>query len=332
MSFAKAEQLLALAAMTAATHRGVTIPDVIDRFAVSKRTAQRMLRALENQFPTTATIVDDVGHKRWLLSQDALKQLVSITPEELAAFDLAAEAVKRSGAIEAFQHLRSLRDKVLGLVPKKISLRIEADHEALLEAQGFVARPGPKPRLSREVAQTVAHAIKASNALRMTYQLQSGRKPFTRIVAPYGIITGLRRYLVACALKDKAASYPRLYVVENIIDADVLDVPFLRADGFNLQKFCEKSFGVFQDDAEISEVVLRFSAEAAPRVRKFEFHPTQTIKANPDGTILVRFTASGLLEMTWHLYAWGHHVEVLRPAALRDMVHPYRRSDFPSLP
>lgn len=332
MSFAKAEQLLALAAMTAANHRGVTIADVVDRFAVSKRTAQRMLRALENQFPSTTTAVDDVGHKRWLLSQDALKQLVSITPEELAAFDLAAEAVKRSGAIEAFRHLRSLREKVLGLVPKKISLRIEADHEALLEAQGFVARPGPKPRLNREVAQAIAHAIKASNALRMTYQLQSGREPFTRTIAPYGVITGLRRYLVGCALKDKAAKFPRLYVVENIIAAEILDTQFVRCSEFSLQEFCEKSFGVFQNDAEITEVVLRFSAEAAVRARKFEFHPTQTMDDAPDGSLVVRFTAAGFLEMAWHLYTWGSHVEVLNPPGLREMVHPYRRSDFSSLP
>ena len=45
-----------------------------------------------------------------------------------------------------------------------------------------------------------------------------------------------------------------------------------------------------------------------------------------------RFSASGHLEMCWNLYVWGDKVEVLAPGCLRDMVHAWRRSDFPSLP
>ena len=55
MSFWKAEQLLALATLAAARHAGVTIDDVIERFSVSKRTAQRMLRTLEAHSPIPAS-------------------------------------------------------------------------------------------------------------------------------------------------------------------------------------------------------------------------------------------------------------------------------------
>jgi predicted DNA-binding transcriptional regulator YafY len=46
----------------------------------------------------------------------------------------------------------------------------------------------------------------------------------------------------------------------------------------------------------------------------------------------VRFTASGHLEMAWHLYQWGDAVEVLAPPALKAMVDGFRRGDFPALP
>ena len=46
MSFWKAEQLLELATFAAARHAGVSLDEVTERFSVSKRTAQRMLRAL----------------------------------------------------------------------------------------------------------------------------------------------------------------------------------------------------------------------------------------------------------------------------------------------
>ena len=36
-----------------------------------------------------------------------------------------------------------------------------------------------------------------------------------------------------------------------------------------------------------------------------------------DGSLLVRFRAGGKLEMCWHLFTWGEHVEVVEPAQLR---------------
>lgn len=65
--------------------------------------------------------------------------------------------------------------------------------------------------------------------------------------------------------------------------------------------------------------------------RQFVFHPTQTVEDEPDGSLLVRFQASGHVEMYWHLYSWGRSIDVLQPARLREMVHGHRR-DFPALP
>ncbi len=78
MSFWKAEQLLALSTLAAKRHAGVTIDDVIERFSVSKRTAQRMLRALEAQFPDTNIFTDGEGRKRWRLPS-APRDLMSLS-------------------------------------------------------------------------------------------------------------------------------------------------------------------------------------------------------------------------------------------------------------
>ena len=43
-------------------------------------------------------------------------------------------------------------------------------------------------------------------------------------------------------------------------------------------------------------------------------HPTPRFAPDqPDGSLLVRFRAGGALEMCWHLFTWGDHVEVLVP-------------------
>jgi len=331
VSFWKAEQLLGLATLAAARHTGITIDDVIERYAVSKRTAQRMLHALEAQFIDTVTSIDDDGRKRWRLPSAPLRDLMTMTADELAALDLAAETLKRSGlAVEADQ-LLELREKILALVPRSKAARLETDHEVLLEAQGLAARPGPRQRIDRKIAAAIAEAIKACFILEVTYQARDEKEPRQRRLAPYGLLTGIRRYLVARPEEDLNGQ-ARLYVVENIVSAAVGPDAFVRDPEFNLQAFANRSFGVFQRPEEYGEVVLRFSAKAAAHARGFEFHPSQVLEDQPDGALIVRFWASGHLEMAWHLYMWGEYVEVLAPMVLRDMVHGHRRGDFPSLP
>ena len=331
MSFWKAEQLLSLATLVAARHTGITLDDVIERFGVSKRTAQRMLRALEAQFPDTHVTVDDEGRKRWHLPSGALRDLMSLYPEELAALDLAIETLKRSSLSVEADDLLNLREKILALVPRSKVARLETDHEALLEAQGLAARPGPRQRIDRKIAAAIAEAIKACRLLEIEYKSRDEPAPRKRRIAPYGLLTGLRRYLVAQP-EDDPSGPVRLYVVENIRSAKVMKKSFARDADFNLQDFANRAFGVFQNEDEYGEVIWRFSPQAAAHARGFEFHPGQVVEHQPDGSLIVRFSAAGHLEMCWHLYLWGDQVEVLAPEGLRKAIEGHRRSDFPSLP
>jgi predicted DNA-binding transcriptional regulator YafY len=331
MTFRKAEQLIELATMVAARHSGVTLDDVVERFEVSGRTAQRYLHALEVQFPDTHTSIDDVGRKRWRLPSAPLRDLMTLSAEELAALDLAVETLRHNGLGVEADDLLALREKMLALVPRAKAARLETDHEVLLEAQGLAARPGPRQRIDRHVAQAIAEAIKSCRILEVSYRARDEVQARPRRLAPYGLLTGIRRYLVARPEEEPDAA-PRLYVVESIRGARVTDEASTRDPAFNLQAFARRSFGVFQNPEEYGEVVWRFSPRAAAHARGFEFHASQTMEDQPDGSLIVRFWASGQLEMAWHLYMWGDDVEVLAPPSLSEMVHNFRRRDFPSLP
>ena len=112
----------------------------------------------------------------------------------------------------------------------------------------------------------------------------------------------------------------------------VTDQSFVRPANFDLQTFANRAFGVYQNDAEYGAVAWRFLPEAAEQARLYQFHPDQVLEEEPDGSLVVRFRASGQLEMCWHLYAWGDKVEVLEPESLKRLVAGYKRSDFPAMP
>ncbi len=149
-------------------------------------------------------------------------------------------------------------------------------------------------------------------------------------MAPHGVLLGMRRYLVARD-EDRDPGL-RHFRVDRIHAARLLGSSFTREPGFDIAAHAARAFGSFQDKARFGEVVWRFAPRAAETARAFVFHPGQRLEHQPDGSLVVRFEASGWLEMAWHLYQWGDAVEVLAPEGLRAMVEGYRRSDFEALP
>ena len=49
----------------------------------------------------------------------------------------------------------------------------------------------------------------------------------------------------------------------------------------------------------------------------YNFHPTQKVKRNEDGTVTVKFKASGEYEILWHLFKWGESVKIISPKSFK---------------
>lgn len=330
MAFSKAVELLQLARM-ASGYAGVSLNEIEAEFDCVRRTAQRMTDALVRVFPDTEDYVDAEGHKRWRVPRRRVAEFFAPTADEVAALELAGTTLDRQGLTREAGQLRTLRETIKILMPDKRRPGLEADEEALLEAMGHAARPGPQPASDPRIDSAIAEALKGPFVLEIAYRGRQDSAAKTRRVEPYGLLLGARRYLVGRD-RERGDTVMRHYRVEDIESAVVTEDWFARDEAFDLEAYANRSFGVFQNEAEFGDVVWKFTPAAAPHALRYRFHPLQSAETLEDGSVIVRFRASGLLEMCWHLYAWGDQVEVLEPKTLADMVAGYRRSDFPGLP
>ncbi|MCE6953109.1 WYL domain-containing protein [Cereibacter sphaeroides] len=332
MSFAKATDLLRLAEMAASRHFGVGLQEIEAEFEVDRRTAQRMTRALEDCFPNVETRTDDQRRKFWKLKGEDARLMLArgIRDSELAAVEMAIRRAEREGEVLEAAALRSLRDRLLSGMPGPHARRAEADAEAVLEAHGFASRPGPRVRSDPHVLSIIAEALKGPHLVTITYAGGRDEAPRERRLEPYGLLLGIRRYLVA--REQGGDGRFRHFRMDRVLGARLEAPSFMRDPGFNLDDHAARAFGSYHADAEFEEVVWRFSPEAAPVAREFVFHPRQELTDEPDGALTVRFRASGWLEMAWHLYQWGDAVEVLEPEGLRSLCAGHRRADFDALP
>ncbi|RYE50224.1 MAG: WYL domain-containing transcriptional regulator, partial [Hyphomicrobiales bacterium] len=301
MSFQKAADLLRLAEMATSRYRGVSLTDIEDVFGVDRRTAQRMTKALEDGFPNCVTGTDDERRKYWKLRSDSARLMLAqgIRDSELAALEMAIRRSARDGALTEVRALSGLRDRLLAAMPGPHARRAEADAEAVLEAQGFASRPGPQVVVPAELLAVIGEALKGPHALTIVYA--GGREPDReRRLEPHGLLLGTRRYLVA---REKGGDgRMQHYRLDRIKTARIEIDSFARDPDFDLATHANRAFGSYHADDEYGEVIWRFTPAAASTAEAFVFHPTQVMTTEPDGSLTVRFFASGHLEMAWHLY------------------------------
>lgn len=317
MSFHKAQDLLKLAQMAASRHRGISLPEISEEFGVNTRTAQRMVRALENTFPSISIQTDSDRRRWWKLRDQSLIGKQGIYQRELVALEMSIRRAEREGAQSEVEALQALRDRLMATLPSSHARRAEVDAEAVLEAQGYACRPGPKVKTSPLVTGAIAEALKAPFSLIIRYQGKQDAEPRDRIVEPYGVLLGTRHYLIARDPTNGPGF--RRFRLDRIIDARITGQAFVREKDFDLDAYAAQSFGSYHSDAEFGQVVWQFSPAAAATAREFLFHPGQVMTDQADGGLLVTFRASGWVEMAWHLYQWGDMVAVIEPNELRDM-------------
>jgi predicted DNA-binding transcriptional regulator YafY len=279
-----------------------------ERLGVGRRTAERMRDAVRDVFPQLEE-VDDPPTRRFRIPAglDGLYQ--APTAEELAALAAAAEVFAQQGAGARAGALKSLEQKVLSATRAAARRKLAPDLEALLQAETIAVQAGPRPFEDEAVLATVREALLSMRALRFRYQ--GGATPGrVREVTAYGVLFGRSNYLVA----DEGQG-PRNWRLDRIQDIAVAERAAARPAGFSLQAYADESFGIYQDDT--ADVVLRVTPAGAQDALRWRFHANQSVEAQTDGSVIVRFRASGMLELAWHLFTWGDKVAVLAPEALR---------------
>lgn len=330
MSFQKAQDLLKLAGMSASRHSGITVKQVAEEFCVNERTAQRMIYALKDVFPSMSHDIDGERRRRWKLRDTSMLGMQGLYRHELVALEVSITRAEREGADMEVKALRSLRDRLVATLPSPLARKMEVDAEAILEAKGYACRPGPKVKTSPDVLNIVSAALRGPFRLVIRYKGAQDAKVRKRVVEPYGILLGTRHYLVACdTAKDTNL---RRFRMDRIEKAEITNEWFEKDRDFDLETYAARSFGSFHSDKEFTRVVWRFSPAAAATAREFEFHPKQEMTDLEDGGLLVSFEASGLVEMAWHLAKWGREVEVVEPAALHEMAIAYGHASVRVLP
>ncbi|MEZ4540213.1 MAG: CRISPR-associated helicase Cas3' [Chloroflexota bacterium] len=111
---------------------------------------------------------------------------------------------------------------------------------------------------------------------------------------------------------------PATFKVARIRRAAVTTEPFTIPDDFDSQALLAHAWGIWRADRPPETVRLRFSVAVTPRVKESIWHPSQTIRDQPDGGCIWEAQIAEVREMESWVRGWGADVEVLGPEELRE--------------
>ena len=298
----KTEEIIELATMFQNTYYGLCIDDIKDHFECSRRSAERMKDLLFNLFPDKVEEVpSNDKKKRWRFVKGTMNYLISFTADDFANL----EYLKNLSTDESRRiQIEDLTNKIMALTPQKNVKSIETDIEAIMESEGFSVRQYSRVKADTKTLERIREAMLAFKKIKFVYNKKTTAEP-------YGIIISDKYYLIA-----KNDNKLKLYKINKIKELVLLDEYFEKDENFNLQDYCNNSFGIYQE--EPMKIELEFDKKVADDVLNYHFHPTQKMKTLENGNIQVKFTCGGKYSVISELFKWGCDVKIKSPEKLKD--------------
>lgn len=306
--YSRLSDILDLAVFMSSKIQGITINDIIERYNVSRRTAERMRDSLTCIFSSIEEIETEETQKHWGFTNYSISNLITFSAKEIANIE---QLQRRTTNKEMKEELGKTVEKIKSLT-RKNSNSVENNIEFFMQTEGYAVRQMPQYKISLSVIELIREALKQSKMVSGIYHEKE------RIIEPLGLIYGEKIYLAA---REKAKGKDiYIFLLHKFKNLKLTNKSYDKK-GFNLQKYTNQSFGVYQ--GKILNVELLFNKELSQEASSYNFHPTQNGKFNKDGTYTLKFKASGSKEIMWHIFKWGEGCKIVKPASLNKQYKEY---------
>ncbi len=111
----------------------------------------------------------------------------------------------------------------------------------------------------------------------------------------------------------------RTFKLNRIRELKVLDKGFVGGERFSLDDYFGNAWSMIPEGRTYN-IKLRFLPKVAENVAEVQWHATQKVCRNSDGSIVMEFRIDGLGEIFWWILGYGDQVQVLSPKTLRNRV------------
>ena len=264
-------------------------------------------------FPFEETL-GDYGRKQLRLSPGKALPALSLNWEEAISLWLARRFMKPLAGTHFWIAVNRAFEKVRAVLGDEPLRYIERMASAFHLTTGD---GGEKYAPKALILDDLTRAIDQCRMTDLVYQSENATEPASRTVYPYGwVMHHGSLYLVAHAPDHGEV---RVYKADRMESVAVDELKFQRPLDFSLSRFFAGSFGVYRGEGQSPIAVrIKFLPAVARAIGEKQFHPSQKLTRERDGSVTAEFKLTATQELKSWLLSWGANAVVLEPQALAD--------------
>jgi predicted DNA-binding transcriptional regulator YafY len=237
---------------------------------------------------------------------------VGLTDQE--CFDLAVLArMAENEGVPLLPEVSHVRDKLLGTLPAKQQTLI-TEASALFDV--FSNRMADQGRC-RRVMLALQQALVTKKQVEGVYKKPDAKRPIKVQLQALRVFFSDQVWHLAAY--DNQEERVQLFRLPWFQSAWVVEKANTANPNFSLRDFLGNAWGVERGERDY-HIEIVFDADVAPLVAERQWHRTQELEKQKDGSLIFRATVSGLQELTRWLLSWGPSAKVLKPKELAKKV------------
>lgn len=309
MNIGRIKRLMRLIVMLQAP-ANYTTANLMERLGVSRRTLFRDLDVLRE---AGIPIYHDREHGYRINQSFYLKPVNLTVPETLGLMLLTKHFGNRHDEPLVGPAIAAIH-KLLTTVPEPLR---SACSEMMLN---ITVDQAPKSQGDQESRYygNLTRCIDEGRTMRFVYQGPLDEKPFSGELQPYLLHFSNRAWYVLG--HSDVHDDVRMFKLMRFKSMQPTETLFKRPKRFSASEKLGDAWQMIPG-GKVYTIELIFSAKVATNVAEVQWHNSQQYELLKDGRCRMTFRVDGIEEISWWICGYGSEVEVVRPPALRKLVH-----------
>jgi predicted DNA-binding transcriptional regulator YafY len=290
---------------------GATVEELVEECQVTRRTVYRDLQAItEAGYPLISERQADAHVLYSFISGFSKLPPITFSHEELMTLYLCRGQLAFLKGTPFQDDLEAIFGRIRSNLPPRSVAHLERIAEASAPRFHGTKDYSKQHQLLKDLRQ----ALLRQQSCELQYRPAKRQSSCYR-VDPYTLLFFKNALYLGGYAHNRDAL--RLFAIERIEKLQLLDERFEVPEDYRAASLTGAAFGLI-DDGDSKTVELQFDKEVAHLIRERVWHPEQQLEKDTDGSLLLRFQATGDKEILSWIYSFVPHVRVLQPEALRQ--------------
>ncbi len=289
---------------------GATVAELVEECEVTRRTIYRDLQTLMDAgYPLVSERQADGQVVYKFVAGFSKIPPITLSLDELMTMYLCRGMLEFLRGTPFADDMEAIFARLRSLLPPRSVAHLERIAEASAPRfQGFKDYSSQRP-----ILVDLRQALLKQQRCRIVYR-PAQRSSQSYLIDPYTLLFYKNALYVGAYAHNREGI--RLFAIDRIEAVWLESRRFEIPEDYRPGQLTGAAFGLI-DDGPGYELELHFSDRIAHLIRERIWHPQQQIVEHQDGSLTLRFFASGDKEILSWLYSYVPHVRVINPSALR---------------